>query len=111
MRRSAKKKTVTQTVEEYASSTSIHGISYIFDRQPKFKIFFGYKFFHRELNLVDRFLWTVVVLFFLVLATVLTWNTWTQWQDQQVKNLFVNKRFLTLYIYAPYTVLLLHLVS
>ena len=27
---------MTQTVEEYASSTSIHGISYIFDRQPRF---------------------------------------------------------------------------
>ena len=33
MRRSAKKKTAIQTVEGYAGSTSIHGISYIFDRE------------------------------------------------------------------------------
>ena len=33
MRRTSKKKTTIQTVEEYASSTSIHGISHIFDRE------------------------------------------------------------------------------
>ena len=36
MGRSSKKKLLTQTVEEYASCTSIHGITYIFDRQPRF---------------------------------------------------------------------------
>ena len=36
MGRSSKKKPLTQTFEEYASSTSMHGISYIFDRQPRF---------------------------------------------------------------------------
>ena len=36
MRRGSKKKPLSQTVEEYASRTSIHGISYIFDRQGQF---------------------------------------------------------------------------
>ena len=41
----------------------------------------------RELNLLDRFLWFLVVLAFLALASVLTWDTWTQWQKNQVKNM------------------------
>ena len=41
----------------------------------------------RELNLLDRFLWFLVVLAFLALASVLTWDTWTQWQKNQVKDM------------------------
>ena len=41
----------------------------------------------RELNLLDRFLWCLVVLAFLALASVLTWDTWTQWQKNQVKDM------------------------
>ena len=33
MREGSNKKIVTKTIEEYASSTSIHGIGYIFDRE------------------------------------------------------------------------------
>ena len=41
----------------------------------------------RELTLLDRLLWFLVVLAFLALASVLTWDTWTQWQKNQVKDM------------------------
>ena len=69
MKRTLKKTALTQTTEEYASRSSIHGISYTFDR---------------ELNVVDRLLWLLVVLAFLGIAAALSWNFWSQWQDQQV---------------------------
>ena len=64
-----KKKPLAQTVREYASHTSIHGISYIFDR---------------ELTYFDRFLWLLLTSAFLGLSITLTWNTWTQWREEQV---------------------------
>ena len=64
-----KKKPLTKTAEEYASHTSIHGIPYVFDR---------------ELSYLDRFLWLLLTLAFLSLAIALTWNTWTQWREEQV---------------------------
>ena len=41
-----KKTALTETTEEYAASSTIHGIGYIFDR---------------ELNIVDRLLWLFLV--------------------------------------------------
>ena len=64
-----KKSALTQTAEEYASRSSIHGIGYVFDR---------------ELNIVDRFLWLFLVLAFSGVAAALTWNFWTQWRNEQV---------------------------
>ena len=58
-----------KTTEDFAERTSIHGISYVFDR---------------GLWIVDRLLWAMVVICFLTLAFYLTWNTWTQWRDEQV---------------------------
>ena len=69
MKRTMKKAALTQTTEEYASRSSIHGIGYVFDN---------------ELNLVDRLLWLIVVLAFLGIATALTFNFWTQWENEQV---------------------------
>ena len=66
-----KKAALTQTTEEYASRSSIHGIGYVFDN---------------ELNLVDRLLWLIVVLAFLGIATALTFNFWTQWENEQVRD-------------------------
>ena len=60
-----------QTTEAFAERTSIHGISYVFER---------------GLKIVDRLLWGLVVLSFLMLASFLTWNSWTQWRDEQVTN-------------------------
>ena len=64
-----------QTTEDFAERTSIHGISYVFDR---------------GLRIVDRLLWAVLVICFLGLAFYLTWNSWTQWRDQQVGIIFKN---------------------
>ena len=60
-----------QTTEDFAERTSIHGISYVFDR---------------GLWVADRLLWGLLVLSFLSLAFYLSWNSWTQWQDEQVRN-------------------------
>ena len=64
-----KKNALTQTTEEYASRSSIHGIGYTFDR---------------ELNIVDRLLWLFVVFAFLGIAAALSWNFWSQWRNEQV---------------------------
>ena len=39
---------------------------------------------NRDLTLLDRALWFFVVLAFLALASVLTWDTWAQWRKNQV---------------------------
>ena len=49
----------------------IHGISCGFDR---------------DLNIVDRLLWLLVVLAFLGVAAYLSWDLWSQWKNDQVKN-------------------------
>ena len=64
-----KKNALIQTTEDYASQTTIHGISYIFDK---------------NLKMAERVLWLALVLSFLSLAIYLTWNTWTQWRKEQV---------------------------
>ena len=69
MKKTLKKTALTQTAEEYASRSSIHGIGYAFDR---------------ELNIVDRLLWLLVVLAFLGIAAALSWNFWSQWRNEQV---------------------------
>ena len=68
-KKTSKKTIFTQTTEEYASRSSIHGIGYIFDR---------------ELGIFDRVLWLLVVLVFLAVAAALTMNLWTQWRNEQV---------------------------
>ena len=60
---------MSQTTGEYASRSSIHGISYIFDK---------------ELHLVDRLLWLLVVVVFLGVAATMSWNFWSQWRNEQV---------------------------
>ena len=69
MRATSKKNFFAETAKEYASRTSIHGISYISDQ---------------ALSLVDRILWLLVVLAFVGLATILTWDIWEQWEEDQV---------------------------
>ena len=60
---------ITQTTKDYASRSSIHGISYIFDK---------------DLSLVDRLLWLFLVLVFFGVAVAMTWNFWSQWRNGQV---------------------------
>ena len=60
---------LSQTTKEYANRSSIHGISYIFDK---------------DLSFVDRLLWLFMVLAFFGVATAMTWNFWSQWRNEQV---------------------------
>ena len=62
-------RSLTKTTKDYASQSSIHGIGYIFDH---------------KLGTWERVLWLMVVIAFLILATHLTLDTWTQWQEEQV---------------------------
>ena len=64
-----KKTALTQTTEEYVNRSSIHGVNYTFDK---------------ELSVVDRLLWLLVVLVFIGVAAYFTWNFWSQWRDEQV---------------------------
>ena len=79
MPRKEKTAALLKTAESFSSRTTIHGVSYAFDR---------------DLGSLDRGLWTVVVIAFLLLAGCLTYNTWTEWRDGQVS--FPGKQFLTL---------------
>ena len=75
MAKSFNKQALSKTTQEYASRSSIHGMSYIFDK---------------ELSFVDRLLWLFFVLAFLGVAAALTWNFWSQWRNEQVtKDIFV----------------------
>ena len=74
MTRVGKRTALIRTTEEYAGQTTIHGINYIFDK--KFK-------------LAERVFWLLLVLSFFVLATYLTWNTWTQWREEQVVTMMI----------------------
>ena len=75
MRAKLKRASLTKTAEDYASRTSIHGIGYIFEK---------------ELGVVERLLWTALVLAFLGLSVLLTLNIWTQWREQQVAFIVFN---------------------
>ena len=75
MAKTLNKQALSKTTQEYASRSSIHGMSYIFDK---------------ELSFVDRLLWLFFVLAFLGVAAALTWNFWSQWRNEQVtKDIFV----------------------
>ena len=76
MTKTFNKQALSKTTQEYASRSSIHGITYIFDK---------------ELSPVDRLLWLFFLLAFLVVAAALTWNFWSQWRNEQVtKDIFVS---------------------
>ena len=69
MKGKKKSPAVVRTTEEFASHTTVHGISYIFDR---------------SLPIADRLLWLVVVVSFLALASYLSYNSYTEWRGEQV---------------------------
>ena len=75
MKKTLNKAALSQTTEEYASRSSIHGIGYIFDK---------------ELHLLERLLWLLLVIAFLGVAATMTWNFWSQWRNEQVtKDIFL----------------------
>ena len=61
-----------KTTKEYASHTTIHGISYTLDK---------------DVGCLGRFLWLLVVLAFLLLAGFFTSKMWNQWREEQVLEL------------------------
>ena len=69
-RKKGKQRAFLKTAEEYSSCTTIHGVSYAFDRDS---------------GVLDRILWTLVVVALLVFAVYLNYNIWTQWRDGQVE--------------------------
>ena len=69
-KRTSRKTALARITEEYAGRSTIHGISYLFDK---------------ELSIVDQLLWLFVVVGFLGVASALTVNFWTQWRNEQVK--------------------------
>ena len=69
MKGSKRKLALTKTTSEYASRSSIHGIGYIFDR---------------ELGILDRVFWLLVVVAFLAVTARITKNFWSQWREEQV---------------------------
>ena len=69
MRKSKHKSVVSQNIKEYASHSSIHGVSYIFDK---------------TIPVFDRLLWLIIFVASVSLATIMIYNTFTDWQDNQV---------------------------
>ena len=69
MRRKEKRDGLLRTTEEFAGRTSIHGVSYAFDK---------------DLGLLDRLLWLLLLIAFLTLAGFLTYKSWLQWGEEQV---------------------------
>ena len=68
--RTRKQLALLKTVEDYSSRTTIHGVSYAFDK---------------DLGVLGRILWTLVVIALLAFAVYLNYRIWTQWEDGQVR--------------------------
>ena len=62
-------KAIDSTVHEFASSTTIHGIAYIFDR---------------ALKVLDNILWFLVVCFGAGVAIYMSLDAWNTWKDAPV---------------------------
>ena len=60
---------LAQTAEDYANNSTVHGLGYTFDR---------------SLFKVDQALWVLVCLTFAVLAVHLTYQSYDNWQQDQV---------------------------
>ena len=68
--RKGKQLALLKTAEDYSSRTTIHGVSYAFDK---------------DLGVLGRILWTLVVIALLAFAVYLNYRIWTQWEDGQVR--------------------------
>ena len=63
------KRPYIETVREYSASTTIHGISYLFDRENR---------------ALDRLFWVVVVLVAIYGASTFSYDAYISWQDHPV---------------------------
>ena len=64
-----KKCSVTKNAEDYASRATVHGIGYVFDK---------------DVALLDRALWLIIVFGALCLAMWMINTSFTSWQENQV---------------------------
>ena len=64
-----KKSSVMMTATEYAAGATVHGVAYIFNR---------------SLPSIDRVVWTIFELIFLLLAGYFTLTMYTDWQENSV---------------------------
>ena len=62
-------KAINSTVHEFASSTTIHGIAYVFDRAIK---------------TIDHILWSLVVCFGAGVAVYMSLDAWNTWKEAPV---------------------------
>ena len=69
MDRNKKSSVVSLTATEYAEGATVHGVSYIFNR---------------SLPSIDRVVWTIFELIFLLLAAYFTLTLYTDWQANNV---------------------------
>ena len=60
---------IGSTVQEFAKSTTIHGIAYIFDR---------------ALKALDNFLWFLIVCFGAGVAVYMSLDAWNTWKEAPV---------------------------
>ena len=63
------KSSVMMTATEYAAGATVHGVAYIFNR---------------SLPSIDRVVWTIFELIFLLLAGYFTLTMYTDWQENSV---------------------------
>ena len=68
--RKGKHLALLKTAKDYSSRTTIHGVSYAFDK---------------DFGVLGRILWTLVVLALLAFAVYLNYRIWIQWEDGQVR--------------------------
>lgn len=89
MRQPKKKAAFSQTIENFANRSSIHGVSYIFNK---------------HITVVDRLLWAFVVFASLAIAAVLAWDLWIQWENEQArKNLRIHIAWVLGMVYVTET--------
>ena len=69
MRKSKPKSAISDNIKKYASISSIHGVTYIFDKTIPF---------------FDRFLWLAIFIGSISLGSYMIFETVTNWQDNQV---------------------------
>ena len=69
MLKTMRKGTLGKTTKEYASTTTIHGIGYVFDKGT---------------GRLDRVLWLLVVLALSGVMGYFTGQIWLQWREEQV---------------------------
>ena len=62
-------KTILHNIQQYGNHSSIHGIGYIFDQTS---------------SIFNRFLWSILMIISLIIASLIIRSSYTQWQRNKV---------------------------